>query len=140
MDFGSPNEDRWRPSLSINVDDVHAEYLAIPGVWGQRECKKANFGIQAVEYIDLDQKWLANSVVICGDSGHDNRNDPPLVDRVNELRGEGNVQKHDDDAKSAHIAERLRERQEAAGNDLRSQSEREGCLLFARRNGWAVSS
>jgi hypothetical protein len=33
--------------------------------------------------------------------------------------------------------ERLRERQEAAGNVLRNQSERGGCLLFARRNGSA---
>jgi hypothetical protein len=33
--------------------------------------------------------------------------------------------------------ERLRERQEAAGNGLRSWYERGGCLLFARRNGWA---
>jgi hypothetical protein len=31
--------------------------------------------------------------------------------------------------------ERLRERQEAAGNELKNQSERGGCLLFARRNG-----
>jgi hypothetical protein len=34
-------------------------------------------------------------------------------------------------------AERLRERQEAAGNGLRNQNERGGCLLFARRNGSA---
>jgi hypothetical protein len=31
--------------------------------------------------------------------------------------------------------ERLRERQEAAGNGLYNQAERGGCLLFARRNG-----
>jgi hypothetical protein len=34
-------------------------------------------------------------------------------------------------------AERLRERQEAAGNGLINQNERGGCLLFARRNGSA---
>jgi hypothetical protein len=33
--------------------------------------------------------------------------------------------------------ERLRERQEAAGNGLYNQAERGGCLLFARRNGSA---
>jgi hypothetical protein len=32
-------------------------------------------------------------------------------------------------------SERLRERQEAAGNGLNNQDERGGCLLFARRNG-----
>jgi hypothetical protein len=31
--------------------------------------------------------------------------------------------------------ERLRERQEAAGNGLNNQNGRGGCLLFARRNG-----
>jgi hypothetical protein len=35
--------------------------------------------------------------------------------------------------------ERLRERQEAAGNGLNNQNERGGCLLFARRNGSAAS-
>ena len=33
------------------------------------------------------------------------------------------------------LSERLRERQEAAGNGLMNQGERGGCLLFARRNG-----
>jgi hypothetical protein len=36
-----------------------------------------------------------------------------------------------------HDAQRLRERQEAAGIGLKSRSERGGCLLFARRNGSA---
>jgi hypothetical protein len=31
--------------------------------------------------------------------------------------------------------QRLRERQEAAGNGLNNQNGRGGCLLFARRNG-----
>jgi hypothetical protein len=34
-------------------------------------------------------------------------------------------------------AQRLRERQEAAGSGLYNQDERGGCLLFARRNGSA---
>ena len=33
------------------------------------------------------------------------------------------------------LAERVRERQEAAGNGLNNQDGRGGCLLFARRNG-----
>jgi hypothetical protein len=33
------------------------------------------------------------------------------------------------------MAQRLRERQEAAGNGLNNQDEGGGCLLFARRNG-----
>ena len=33
------------------------------------------------------------------------------------------------------VAQRLRERQEAAGNGLKSYAGRGGCLLFARRNG-----
>ncbi len=36
--------------------------------------------------------------------------------------------------------ERLRERQEAAGNGLRNQNEGGGCLLFARRNGSASNA
>jgi len=37
-------------------------------------------------------------------------------------------------------AERLRERQEAAGRGLKNLTERGGCLLFARRNGSAFLS
>jgi hypothetical protein len=34
-------------------------------------------------------------------------------------------------------AQRPRERQEAAGSCLKNYTRRGGCLLFARRNGWA---